>query len=301
MSTTTDELAGNARLADLNGPAPQIEAYMGRFLDQRPLAANLREAIRYSLLGQGKRLRPILVIRACEAVGGRSDQALAPASAIEMVHCFSLVHDDLPAMDDDDLRRGRATLHVHTNEAMAILAGDAMLGLAFELIATKVEPTSKAAGLLRELSTATNDMITGQVYDTLPQFDAGIEPIDRLRTVHRHKTSALIRGACRMGAICGEASEGQLEAITIYGEAIGLMFQVIDDLLDVTQSTEQLGKASHKDAQQGKLTYPSVLGMEASRREVQRLHGQAVEALRTFGDRARPLIDLGDYMAVRTR
>ncbi len=301
MSAITDQLASDAHLAELKGPVASIEAYMGRFLDQRPMAANLREAICYSLLGQGKRLRPILVIRACEAVGGIGDKALGPATAIEMVHCFSLVHDDLPAMDDDDLRRGQATLHVHTNEAMAILAGDAMLGLAFELIVANVEPASKATGLLRELSTATNDMIIGQVYDTLPQVDDRIEPIDRLRAVHRHKTSALIRCACRMGAMCGGASDDQLAAITTYGEAIGLMFQVVDDLLDVTRSTEQLGKASHKDAKQGKLTYPSVLGIESSRREVQRLHGQAVEALQVFGEAARPLADLGDYMAVRTR
>ncbi len=281
--------------------AAAVEAYLAAFLDQRPLPPNLAAAVRYALLGGGKRLRPILVIQACQTVGGRAEQAMAAAGAIELIHCFSLVHDDLPAMDDDDMRRGRPTLHIHTNEAMAVLAGDMMMGLAFELIATRISPPALAAGITDELSTATNNMIAGQVYDTLPDFDPHMAEIERLRTIHRNKTGALIRGACRMGAMCGGSDQGQIEAITGYGEAIGLMFQAVDDVLDVTQTTSHLGKNAHKDADQGKLTYPGLLGLEASRREIQKLRAAACSALEPLGPEAEPLLQLCQYMAARTR
>jgi geranylgeranyl pyrophosphate synthase len=291
------------------GPLALVENTMSRFLRQRPMPANLRDAIIYSLFGPGKRLRPILTIRACEAVGGSAELAVAPAGAIEMIHCFSLVHDDLPAMDDDDLRRGRPTLHRHTNEAMAILAGDAMTSLAFELIAHELSTPALIADITRELALATNDMIAGQVYDTLPDFEASVPPIERLRTIHRHKTGALIRCACRMGAICGSATTQQLTAITRYADAIGLMFQVVDDILDVTQTTEHLGKAANKDADKGKLTYPGLIGLDASRAEVVRLQKVAHEALNELDalhiDQAKvgtsALRELCDQMAVRTK
>jgi len=287
-------------LALITQPAALVEAYASDFIDRRSLPRNLRDAIRYSFFGPGKRLRPILVIRACEAVGGQAQDALAPAAAIELIHCFSLVHDDLPAMDDDDLRRGRPTLHKHTNEAMAILAGDAMMGLAFELVATHL--SGRLAGdVARELAECTNDMIAGQVYDTLPDFDSSVAPMDRLRTIHRNKTGALIRGSCRMGALCGGATAAQLADITRHAEAIGLMFQVVDDLLDVTQTTEHLGKAANKDVDKGKLTYPGLIGIEKSRAEIARLRAEAHDALRSFGDKAEPLRVLCDYMAVRSK
>lgn len=223
-------------------PVAHVETYMNAFLDRRPLPANLREAIKYALFGPGKRMRPILVVRSCEAVGGKIEQALAPAAAIELIHCFSLVHDDLPAMDNDDLRRGRPTLHKHTNDAMAILAGDGMMGLAFELIAREVKPAALAVQIVDELATGTNDMIAGQVYDTLPDFPVGTPPMEKLKTIHKNKTGALIRTSCRMGALAAGASDAQLKAITDYSETVGLMFQVVDDILDVTQSTQQLGK-----------------------------------------------------------
>jgi len=265
------------------------------------LPTNLREAIVYALLAPGKRMRPLLVLRSCEAVGGCIEDALAAAGALEMIHAFSLVHDDLPAMDDDDLRRGRPTLHRHTNEAMAILAGDAMLGLAVELVATRVEPGARAAAVGRELILGCNDMIAGQVYDTLPGSDEPADPLERLRTIHRHKTGALIRAACRIGALCGDADERRLEAVTDYGEAIGLMFQVVDDLLDVTQTTEHLGKTAGKDANQDKLTYPAVMGIDGSRREVARLREQALAALDRIGGETEPLRQTCEYLAVRTR
>lgn len=282
-------------------PARQVEQYLAGFIRQRPLPANLREAISYGIFGGGKRLRPVLVIRCCEAVGGRAEQALPPAAAIELIHCFSLVHDDLPAMDDDQMRRGQPTLHVHAGEAMAILAGDAMQGLAFELLTTRVSENDRAAVLVRELSLATNDMIAGQVYDTLPVQDDHADPLEQLQNIHRHKTGALLRCASRMGAVCGGASASELSALTRYAEAVGLMFQVVDDLLDVTATADELGKATQKDADKGKLTYPGLLGMAESKLEVQRLHHQAHEALSELGPQANPLRELADYMAVRKK
>jgi len=298
---TTAEPSAAPDIRHLLSPTSLVEVYMDRYLGERPLPPNLREAIQYSLLGPGKRLRPILVVHSCQTVGGSAQEALPPAAAIEMIHCFSLVHDDLPAMDNDDLRRGRPTLHKHTCEAMAILAGDAMMGLAFELLASKVQSADLALSLIRELTAGTDDMIAGQVYDTLPNFASETGPAQRLETIHRNKTGALIRAAVRMGAMVGRADGRQLEALTRYADAIGLMFQIVDDLLDVTQTTEQLGKTAGKDAAQEKLTYPAVHGVEASRQLVRDLREQACDELSIFGDRGRALRDLCHYLAVRTK
>ncbi len=295
MSTQTIDLE------QLFAPSKLVEPYMREFLDQRPLPDNLREAIAYSLLGPGKRMRPILVIRGCEAVGGTPQDALPAAAAIEMIHCFSLVHDDLPAMDNDDLRRGRPTLHRHTNEAMAILAGDAMMSLAVEMLASRVRPESLALKLIRELVIGTNDMIAGQVYDSLPDFPPDTPPAQRLQSIHRNKTGALLRAAVRMGALAGQATSDQLDALTRYGEAIGLMFQIVDDLLDITQTTEQLGKTAGKDSAQEKLTFPAVYGLDKSRQWVQTLREQAHRDLLPLGDRAQHLHDLCDFLAVRQK
>ncbi len=297
--STTDAKAFD--LAAMTAPVKAVEGFVADFLEARPMPANLREAVEYALLGGGKRLRPILVVRSCEAVGGAAEQALAPAAAIEMIHAFSLVHDDLPAMDDDDLRRGRPTLHKHTSEAMAILAGDALVSLAFELVATRVKDANLIAAICRELSIGTNDMIAGQVCDTLPDWDESLEPIERLEIVHKHKTAALLRASCRMGGICGGADAKQLNALTRYAEAIGLMFQVVDDVLDVTQSTEHLGKTAGKDEAQDKLTYPAILGLDASREEVERLRIAAMKAIEPLGPAAEPLRELCQFMAVRDK
>ena len=280
-------------------PAAEVEAYLLDFFKQRPLPANLRDACQYALLGGGKRLRPILAIQSSLAAGGSISDALPSAAAIEMIHAFSLVHDDLPAMDDDDLRRGRPTLHKHTNEAMAILAGDALMGLAFELISTRVADPILQSKLIAELALGTNNMIAGQIHDTLPVFDDTIPPIDRLVTIHKNKTGALLRAACRMGALSAGATDEQLQSLTTYAEAIGLMFQVVDDVLDVTQTTEQLGKTAGKDIEQDKMTYPALLGLNASREEISRLHLQATDALKLLGSPAQPLQCLADYMAIR--
>ncbi|MBI1372255.1 MAG: polyprenyl synthetase family protein [Phycisphaera sp.] len=287
--------------AALTAPAALVEPYMKAFLESRTMPDNLRNAIAYSLLGDGKRMRPILTIRACEAVGGDASAALPPAAAIEMIHCFSLIHDDLPAMDDDDLRRGRPTLHKHTNEAMAILAGDALTSLAFEIIVEKVTPADRAVRIVTELARGTNDMISGQVYDTLPHWDPNTPDAQRLETIHLNKTGALLRASVRMGAIMGDADDAALDNLTTYANAIGLMFQVVDDLLDVTQTTEQLGKTAGKDVEQDKLTYPAVHGIEASQAEVERLRTEAHDALTSFGANAKHLHDLCDYLATRKK
>ncbi|UCD76717.1 MAG: polyprenyl synthetase family protein [Phycisphaerales bacterium] len=288
--------------AFLDEIAASVDGFLSRYLQAVDLPDKLRKSIEYALLGGGKRLRPCLIILCCEAVGGRREVALGPAAAMELIHAFSLVHDDLPAMDDDDLRRGRPTLHIHAGEALAILAGDAMMPLAFSLIYRTEGLSAKATHrLIRELAEATLAMIAGQVYDTLGGFPEGLSSRDRLDLIHRNKTGALMRAACRMGAICGRAGEETLDAITRYGEAVGLMFQVVDDLLDVTQSTEHLGKAAGKDREAGKLTFPGLLGIPASREEVRRLRDEAVMALEPLGKAAGPLRDLCNYLAVRTK
>jgi geranylgeranyl diphosphate synthase type II len=280
----------------------EIEGDLARRLDSvRGLPGPLRDALRYAAFGGGKRLRPILVLLACESVGGRRSRALVAGSALELIHTFSLVHDDLPSMDDDHLRRGRPTLHVHAGEAMAILAGDCLQALAFEWVASSAldEPTRTA--LARELGEATVAMIAGQVFDTLGGFPEGLDASQRLELIHRNKTAALLRAACRMGACCGGATEPQMQALTRYGESVGMMFQIVDDLLDVTQTTEHLGKAAGKDGRAGKLTYPLVHGTAASRQTVQSLRVRAHEALEELQPAAGPLLELCDYMAVRTR
>ncbi len=282
--------------------AEEIERDLAQRLANAELPENLRSAVQYSALNGGKRLRPALTLLGCEAVGGNRQEVLAPAAAIELIHCFSLVHDDLPAMDDDDLRRGKPTLHIHTGEAMAILAGDVMVSLAFEFIAVcGLEPKRRTA-LVGELAKATTAMIAGQVLDTVGGFtDPKQTELDRLHMVHRSKTGALLRGACRMGAIGAGATEPQLNALTQFGEAMGLMFQIVDDLLDVTQTAEHTGKATGKDQQAGKLTFPGLLGIEGSRREVARLQEASLGAIATLGAAAQPLRDLCVAMAVRTK
>ncbi|MCA9273060.1 MAG: polyprenyl synthetase family protein [Phycisphaerales bacterium] len=265
------------------------------------LSAGLREAMAYAVLGGGKRLRPLLVWLACEAVGGDAGKCLPAAAAVEFVHAFSLVHDDLPAMDDDDLRRGRPTLHVHTNEAMAILAGDALLNLAFAALLESDASDSARVALVQELTRGCAGMISGQVYDTMPGLDPEPDDRRRLERIHVNKTGALIRASARMGAICGGANTEQLEALTAYADAVGHMFQAVDDLLDVEQSAEQIGKRTGKDAQAGKLTYPGLLGVDGTRAEVARLLGEAERAIAVLDERGATLGSIARQMALRDR
>ncbi len=297
--------------AAVSAPATTIDAYLNRIVTEAGLAPNLAEAIRYSLLGPGKRARPLLAWHSFKAIAGVAadpEACLPGAAAVELVHAFSLVHDDLPGLDNDDLRRGRPTLHRHTSEAMAVLAGDAMLTLAFQAIAQRV-PAALAGPQCAELAVATNAMISGQVYDTLGGYDAELSAQAKLELIHSNKTGALIRVACRLGAMAAlhalgvqiRDSEARLMAVTRYAEAIGLMFQIVDDLLDVTQTTTHLGKKAGKDQDAGKVTYPGLFGIERSRAEVARLHRESDEALSPLGAGAEPLRQLAAYMAVRTK
>lgn len=278
-----------------------IESALEQCLAEATLPEHLRDAVRYAVLDGGKRLRPVLTLLCCEAVGSPRNQALEAAAAIELIHCFSLVHDDLPAMDDDDLRRGRPTLHIHAGEAMAILAGDVMVSLAFGLLANAAMEPQRRSKLVAELADATTAMIAGQVYDTLGGFPGDMDHRQQLDLIHRNKTGALLRAACRMGAICGSANSEQLDALTRFGEAVGLMFQIVDDILDVTQSAEHIGKATGKDQQAGKLTFPGLLGLSGSKQEIARLQKLAHDSLMSFGQEAQPLRTLCDSMAVRTK
>ncbi|MCL4221902.1 MAG: polyprenyl synthetase family protein [Phycisphaerales bacterium] len=289
-------------LALLDEPRRLVNDTLRRYLDRLDHPRALHDAIVYALLGGGKRLRPVLCWYAGVAAGDDGRRTLAPAAAVELVHAFSLVHDDLPAMDDDDLRRGHPTLHIHAGEAMAILAGDAMLALAFDLIATEPAFDAQTARrLFVELTTGTRGMICGQVYDTLGGFSDELSDRQRLDLIHRNKTGALLRAAARMGVIAAGASADVLASVTRYADDAGLMFQIVDDLMDVRESSEHVGKRTGKDVAAGKLTFPAVLGVAGSEREIERLCQSASEAIAPLGDRARPLGELVRYLARRTR
>ena len=264
--------------------------------------AELVKAMQYSLAAGGKRMRPALVLESARACGSTDDTtATIAATAIELVHTFSLVHDDLPAMDDDDLRRGMPTNHKVFGEAMAILAGDAMLSTAFEWLATKIPDPHTAIALVRELATATGPtgMIGGQVLDMAAQGQTLSR--QQLETVHAAKTGALLTCACRMGAIAAGASESQLAAVTTFGRHVGLAFQIIDDVLDVTATPEELGKATNKDAARGKNTYPQLLGMDASRTAAAEQLALGLAALEPLGDAANGLRTLARFVVERKK
>jgi farnesyl diphosphate synthase len=246
--------------------------------------AGLGEAMRYGVLDGGKRLRPLLVIAACEALGGSREAALRSACAVELIHAYSLVHDDMPCMDNDVLRRGKPTVHVKYGEAQAMLAGDAMQALAFEILTPDegVEPALQAR-LVRLLARAAGHagMAGGQAID-LANTGRMLDEAT-LREMHRKKTGALLLVSVQMGAACGSASPATWQALSDYGEAIGLAFQVVDDILDCTQASDKLGKTAGKDQEANKPTYVSVLGLECARRYAQELRAQALAALERAG------------------
>ncbi|MCA9116820.1 MAG: polyprenyl synthetase family protein [Planctomycetaceae bacterium] len=280
----------------------QVETALQRYVaPQDDCPPRLQEAMAYSLLAGGKRLRPVLALLACEACGGKAEAALPAACALEMVHTYSLIHDDLPAMDDDDLRRGRPTSHVVFGEAMAILAGDGLLTLAFEILARDICPGDTAAACCADLASAAGycGMVGGQVAD----LEAGQQSVPNLETlerIHERKTGRLLRSALTMGGRIGGADAQLLDALDEYGRCVGLAFQIADDLLDVTGSEQQLGKAVGKDAGQGKLTYPSLLGIEDSRDRARELIERACQCLTVFEDeRARPLKSLAQFVLER--
>ncbi len=260
----------------------------------------LHESMRYSMFAGGKRLRPILCMAAAEACGGRASISLILGSAVECIHTYSLIHDDLPGMDDDDLRRGMPTNHVVYGEGIAVLAGDALLTLAFEL-ANQAKPTKryKQNDFVGELAKTAGhaQLIAGQVAD----LEGEGKPVSRtqLRYIHERKTSALLSCSVRLGGMSANATPRQLQALTDFGYHVGLAFQVIDDILDVTQSSQQLGKTAGKDAAVQKATYPSIVGLAKSRKIAADLTAKAYAALKPFRGQAGALGALADYLLKR--
>jgi geranylgeranyl diphosphate synthase type II len=286
-----------------------IEKRLCGYLDaESDSPAELVRAMRYSLLAPGKRLRPLLVLMATEAVGGRREDALPAACAVEMIHAYSLVHDDLPAMDDDDLRRGQPTCHKQFGEATAILVGDALLTLAFQVTSEGIEPPALAAVCCRELARAAGmaGMVGGQMEDLAWEKRAD-GTVDVLEALHRRKTGALFRASLRMGGLIGLHGTGpaeaaqRLTALDGYAACLGLAFQISDDLLDVEGNAEQTGKRVHKDAGRGKLTFPGLLGVAESRRRLEQLCREAQDHLAIFGDAARHLVALVRLIVTRDR
>jgi geranylgeranyl diphosphate synthase, type II len=261
----------------------------------------LHKAMRYSLFAGGKRLRPILCLAAAEACRGNVDTALPLACAVECIHTYSLVHDDLPSMDNDDFRRGRPTCHKVFGDGIAVLAGDALLTIAFEIVSTaKAAPRYDISILLREIAVAAGSqkLIAGQVADL--EAEGKRVKRNQLRFIHENKTAAMLKTAVRLGAMSANADARKLSAITRFGERLGLAFQVIDDILDVTQTSEILGKSAGKDVAAKKATYPAVIGLEKSRAEARRLTRQAHDALSVFaGSDAEALHALANYLLER--
>ena len=279
----------------------RINAELEHYIRPRPdCPQHLRDAMAYSLLAGGKRLRPLLVLLACETCGGSVEAALPAACALEMVHTYSLIHDDLPAMDDDALRRGQPTCHIQFNEATAILAGDALLTLAFEVIAEDVTPAKIAVACCRDLASASglSGMVGGQMAD-LDAETNGISSVEQLEGIHKRKTGRLLTAALLMGARVANAAETELKALEEYGQSIGLAFQITDDLLDVVGDRVKMGKEVRKDAGHDKLTYPSLLGEDVSRRTAGELIAKARESLKVFGEHGQRLDALAAFILER--
>jgi geranylgeranyl diphosphate synthase type II len=280
-----------------------VDQYLRTRVSLEGCPAALAEAMNYSLLAPGKRLRPLLVLMASEAAGGDETTALPAAAAIEMIHTYSLIHDDLPAMDDDDLRRGLPTCHKKFGEALAILAGDALLTLAFEVLASNY-PAGTGAACCRELARGAGaaGMVGGQVEDLAWEKQGG--SLEALKQVHAHKTGALFCTCLRFGALTAQGEQAEatlLERLDGYGRCFGMIFQITDDLLDVESTAEQTGKRTQKDAARGKLTFPGLLGLEESRRYAQQLGRQAQAHVRPLGPGGQRLAALVEYILARDR
>lgn len=279
----------------------EVDRALDRFLPKASTEpATIHKAMRYSLFAGGKRLRPILCLAAAEACGGLTKSALPLACALECIHTYSLIHDDLPSMDNDDFRRGRPTCHKVFGDGIAVLAGDALLTIAFEIAAAAESwPRYDLRAIFREISVAAGSrkLIAGQVADL--EGEGRKHTLAQLRYIHENKTAALLTTSVRLGAMSANATPRQLRAISDFGQALGLAFQVIDDILDVTQTSEKLGKSAGKDVAAHKATYPSVLGLEKSRREAGRLTRRAHDALRPLGKNAEMLRALANYLLER--
>ena len=259
----------------------------------------LYEAVRWSVFAGGKRFRPALLMAVGEAFGGAQEKLLSAAAAIEMIHTYSLIHDDLPAMDDDRLRRGRATCHVKFDEATAILAGDVLQSLAFQVLAADEKLSEKTrVRLISELAAAASRMVDGQQLDL--DGEGRKISIEELEKIHRNKTGAMISVSARGGAIIAGASENELEAVTNYASKLGLLFQITDDILDVTQTTEILGKTAGKDERAEKATYPSIYGIEETRKLAEQVYAQAIGELNALERPTEILRRIADFILNRT-
>ena len=292
-----------------------VDSYLKSYFETPSEPSILHEAMRYSIFAGGKRIRPILALASYEACGGEPKDIIPYASALELIHTYSLIHDDLPEMDNDDLRRGKPTNHKVFGEAMAILAGDALLTEAFYMIANTNPPSSwrdrvggssdmkiNPSSLIKiihdiAISSGAYGMVGGQVLDILSE---NTKPdIDILHFIHLHKTAALITASVRMGPILADSDEDTLKALTRYGENIGLAFQIIDDILDIEGNAKELGKSSGSDKKKMKMTYPSLLGVEGSREKAQDLIAEAINVLRIFSSKADPLREIAHYLIKR--
>ncbi len=279
-----------------------IEESLSRYLT---LDANsperLTEAMRYSVLSPGKRLRPLLVLTASRLCGGNDDNALPAACAVEFIHCYSLIHDDLPAMDDDDLRRGRPTCHRQFDEATAILAGDALIPLAFEVLSRDIQPGELAARCCFELACAAGArQLVGGQSDDLSSENLAID-LEKLEKIHERKTGAMLAVSLKLGALCAKAPLETVVCLEQFGKKLGLAFQISDDLLDLRGEQDKMGKRVGKDHSQGKMTYPAALGVEQSEALANRLVTEAVDSLSAYDARANTLIELAKFIVSRTR
>lgn len=284
----------------------QVEAALDRWLPDAELQpTHLHEAMRYAVLGEGKRIRPVLVYASGEAFGVKIDALDACACAVEMIHAYSLVHDDLPAMDDDDLRRGRPTLHRKYDEATAILAGDALQALAFHVLAHDAAISVDAGQRIRMIDTLAIDsgsvgMAGGQAID-LASVGKSLD-LAALENMHMHKTGALIRASVELGALCSQGiDEAQLAKVSRYANCIGLAFQVQDDILDIESDTETLGKPQGSDIARNKPTYPNLLGLQGAKDTASKLHAEAIDCLKDFDDKADTLRMIADYIVQRNK
>jgi len=280
----------------------QVDRELDRCLARHATSERLQETMRYSVLGGGKRVRPALCMAAARAMGSDESTALAPACALELIHAYSLVHDDLPAMDDDDLRRGRPTAHIAFDEASAILAGDALQTLAFALLSDAPALSDRQrVTMISELARASGHqgMVGGQAID-LESVGRKLS-VEQLEAMHRHKTGALIEASVRLGALTSETvTESQLTNLTDYASALGLAFQVQDDLLDIEGDTEIIGKRQGSDVAKAKPTYPALLGIDGARQHLARLLDEALGALESFGPEADTLRAMADYVVARS-
>lgn len=288
------------RTSELESQLEGVESLLRSWLDQHSSSPRLQESMRYSLLSGGKRFRPLLALAAADVVGTANAYTEAAAASLECIHAYSLIHDDLPAMDDDDLRRGKPTNHIQFDEATAILAGDALQTLAFEGLAF-LPPDVRVQKLIAELAFASgaSGMVAGQMEDLLAEGQAKRLNLDELQAIHRRKTGALIRASVRMGAISAGASEDQLIALSGYAEALGLAFQIHDDVLDVTSDSETLGKPQGADIDRAKSTYVSVLGLAEAKLCSAQMAEKARAELVGFDSKADYLRSLADYSVQR--